>query len=282
MERAEYLDLFFGKSHQPVEAYHSQFVKHGIPMHRNTVSQVRGGHTSGNEEIFQRLLAKQSRDRNVSLKDQLYARIAATGMAVRQSPPKYPDKFLTNGFTEAIAEERKIHHTRNAVEALQAMSTEYLLETPEDEPTFQVEVHRYLTAQMHPPSFRSAQIWSAFESEWNGTRTDFFQFLNQTGKFEPAGGKKPSGRLSASWTPIGVSVLGAFYLTRLADTIRGNVAPTRLDTMLTEDYEKHQMVTQEVVDEICRLVPVRFNQEMGRTHLMAIATGNVNDRINYK
>lgn len=195
-----------GDKGDELPGYLGELAKRGVSLYPETLSRIRGGFISGSLTTQQLLLHQAKAAENIGLKTGLYLDILSIGLENRSHQTLYPGRYLSNGFTQAIAEQLEFSEG-NIRGILRAMRADLVLycgdnHQPELVGHFVLRAEDYLLAYAIPPSTKGADGKVDMLNNWERDSVlDFYKRLYSLA----------ARRAIGTWVPYEIEVFSHFY-----------------------------------------------------------------------
>lgn len=234
----------------------------GVNLYPETLSRIRGGFISGDLTAQQLLLDAAKTAKNSLLKVRLYLGITDTGLENRSFQPSHRGRYLSEGFTQTIAEQLILSggNVRSCLRAMRADLVLYAAQDPHQELLnhFVQKAEDYLFAYTNPPSTIGADQKLDINTNWErASISDFYRRLYSLG----------APRAIGTWAPYEVEVFSHLY--RLQSTGKWL---TPLDNLVFERYQVNHD-NSGLVALVRERTATDFNDDALIAHVNALAFG---------
>jgi len=242
--------------------YLEELQRRGVSLYPETLSRIRGGFISGSLTTQQLLLHEAKAAENTEPKTGLYLGIAKSGLENRSTQAFYPARYLSAGFTQAIAEQSEFS-VGNIRGILRAMRADLVLycghnHQPELVDHFVLRAEDYLLAYVIPPSTKGANGKADMLNNWErGSVLDFYKRLYSLA----------ARRAIGTWVPYEIEVFSHFY--QLQQT-GGWLTP--LDYLVFEGYVTNS-TNNALMSWIREKTATDFNNDSLVVHASALSFG---------
>lgn len=261
-----------GNKGEDLNPYLVELAGRGVNLYPETLSRIRSGFISGDLTAQQLLLDRSKTAKDPLFKAKLYLDVAEAGIENRSFQRAHPRRYLSEGFTEGIAEQLKLSggNIRSSLRAMRADLILYVAQEPQQEllTHFVQQAEDYLFAYTNPPSTRGAGQKLDINENWErNSIADFYKRLYALG----------APRALGTWAPYEIEVLAQFYQLQLAGK---RTSP--LDELVFNGYITNHD-NNGLVASIRASTAIDFNEDALVAHANALAFGKpINPLISQK